>query len=338
MELYAAIDLHSNNSVLAVIDEARAVVFERRLPNDLALILDALAPFRDRLQGVAVESTYNWYWLVDGLQDAGVRVHLVNTAAVQQYSGLKHGDDHSDARWLAQLLQLGVLPEGFICPRETRAARDLLRRRMLLVHQGVQLMLSMESMLARRTGRTASVNVVRALDAATIVATFPDPTERFTFLLQLRQWSALRRQTAQIEAWLRDGLVPADALRDLRTIPGIGEILGTTIVLETGPIERFASVGDYASYCRMVESVRLSNGKRKGRGNAKCGNRHLCWAFIEAANFAIRHSPPINAWYQRKRAKAHRVVALKAVAHKLARAAFHILRDHSTFDVHRAFG
>lgn len=171
MELYAAIDLHSNNSVLAVLDDSRTVVYERRLPNDLSVILDALLPFRDRLQGIAVESTYNWYWLVDGLQDAGVRVHLVNTAAVQQYGGLKHGDDHSDARWLAQLLQLGLLPEGFICPRGLRAARDLLRRRMLLVHQGVQLMLSMESMLARRTGRTASVNTVRTLDATTITAT-----------------------------------------------------------------------------------------------------------------------------------------------------------------------
>ena len=76
-----------------------------------------------------VESTYNWYWLVDGLMDADYRVHLANPAAIQQYSGLKYSDDHSDARWLGHLLRLGVLPEGYIYPKADRAVRDLLRKR-----------------------------------------------------------------------------------------------------------------------------------------------------------------------------------------------------------------
>jgi len=130
----------------------------------------------------------------------------------------------------------------------------------------------------------------------------------------------------------------AQALRSLRSIPGIGAILGSTIALETGDIGRFGSVGDYASYCRMVDSKRLSNGKRKGRGNTKCGNRYLCWAFIEAANFALRHSAEIRRWYERKKAKKLRVVALKAVAHKLARASYYLMRDGGEFDVKRAFG
>jgi transposase len=66
------------------------------------------------LKGVVIESTYNWYWLVDGLMEARYRVHLANPAAIQQYNGLKYTDDHSDARWLAHLLRLGVLPEGYI--------------------------------------------------------------------------------------------------------------------------------------------------------------------------------------------------------------------------------
>jgi transposase len=94
MTLYAAIDLHSNNGVLSVIDEQDHVVFERRLPNSLEQVLQALAPFLKTLKALAVESTYNWYWLVDGLMDAGVDVRLVNTAAVPQYAGLKHGNDH----------------------------------------------------------------------------------------------------------------------------------------------------------------------------------------------------------------------------------------------------
>ena len=129
MSLYAAIDLHSNNSVLAIIDEADKPVRQRRLANDLPIILKELEPFRDEVAGIVVESTYNWYWLVDGLKAHGYCVHLANTAAVPQYAGLKYSGDESDARHLAHLLRLGILPEGYIYPREDRPIRVLLRRR-----------------------------------------------------------------------------------------------------------------------------------------------------------------------------------------------------------------
>ena len=127
MELYAGIDLHSNNNVLVVLDESDRVIYQKRLPNVLEDIVAALTSCGGTIKGVAVESTYNWYWLVDGLQEAGYTVHLVNTAAVKQYDGLKHSGDFSDARHLAHLLRLGILPEGYIYPREARAVRDLLR-------------------------------------------------------------------------------------------------------------------------------------------------------------------------------------------------------------------
>jgi hypothetical protein len=123
----------------------------------------------------------------------------------------------------------------------------------------------------------------------------------------------------------------------LKTAPGIGKVLGLTALLETGPIARFARVGDYASYCRMVDSVRLSNGKKKGQGNRKCGNRFLCWAYIEAAHYALRHES-VRLWYQRKLAKSNLVKARKAVAHKIARGCYHVLRERTPFDMARAFG
>ena len=133
MKLYVGIDLHSNNSVLVVLDENDKVIYSKRLPNDAQVILGVLAMYKEQIEAVAVESTYNWYWLVDGLLDAGVDVRLVNTAAIPQYAGLKHGNDHTDARHLAHLLRLNLLPEGYIYPREQRGVRDLLRRRFLLV-------------------------------------------------------------------------------------------------------------------------------------------------------------------------------------------------------------
>jgi transposase len=113
MKLYGAIDLHSTNNVTVVIDEQDRVVYQKRLPNDLALVLKELSVYQSKLQGIVVESTYNWYWLVDGLMEQGYKAHLANTAAIQQYNGLKYTDDNSDARWLAHLLRLGVLPVGY---------------------------------------------------------------------------------------------------------------------------------------------------------------------------------------------------------------------------------
>ena len=154
MELYAGIDLHSNNSVLSVLDENDRVVYAKRLPNDLAAIIAAQRSCSGKLHGVAVESTYNWYWLVDGLQDAGFALHLVNTAAVKQYDGLKYSGDFSDARHLAHLLRLGILPTGYIYPREERAVRDLLRKRGQLVRQRSTQILSMGRLLARNLAAT----------------------------------------------------------------------------------------------------------------------------------------------------------------------------------------
>ena len=130
---YWGIDLHSNNSVVPVLDEEDHVVVEKRLPNDLAKIIGLIKPWQEELAGIVVESTFNWYWLVDGLKEAGFTVHLANTTAIKKYEGLKHSTDEADARYLAHLLRLGILPTGTILAPEHRAVRDLARKRMQLV-------------------------------------------------------------------------------------------------------------------------------------------------------------------------------------------------------------
>ncbi len=145
MTLYAGIDLHSTNNYLGVIDEQDRRLYEKRLPNDLDTILLALAPFKNDIEGVVVESTFNWYWLVDGLQDDGYKIHLANPSAIKQYEGLKHTDDRWDAFWLAHLLRLNILPEGYIYPKDGRPVRDLLRRRLLFVKHRTAHILSLQS-------------------------------------------------------------------------------------------------------------------------------------------------------------------------------------------------
>jgi transposase len=129
MELYAGIDLHSNNNCLAVIDDQDKRLYQKRLPNQPDVVLAELAPFHEQIAGIVVESTFNWYWLVDILMDEGYRTHLANPAAIQKYKGLKYSNDNHGAFWLAHLLQLGILPEGYIYPKEDRSILDLLRKR-----------------------------------------------------------------------------------------------------------------------------------------------------------------------------------------------------------------
>lgn len=338
MALYGGIDLHANNSVIVIIDDQDRVVDHKRLPNQLDHILARLAPYQGELQGLVVESTYNWYWLVDGLMEWGYPVHLANTAAIQQYEGIKYGNDFSDAQWLAHLLRLGLLPEGYIYPKETRGVRDLLRKRMQLVQQRTTHLLSIQTQSARNTGQTWRANRIKRLSCEEVEAEVLDAHLALAITSNVTVMQCLEAQIRKLEKVIKGQVKLEPAFEPLQTVPGIGDILGLTIMLETGDISRFASVGDFASYCRCVGSERLSNGKRKGRGNTKNGNKYLAWAFVEAANFAVRYHPQIKRYYQRKAAKTNTIVATKTVAHKLARACYYILRDQVPFDVKLGFG
>ncbi len=317
MATYAGIDLHSSNCYLAVIDEQQRRLFSKRLPNSLDQILSALQPFKEELSGVVVESTYNWYWLVDGLQEQGYRMHLANPSAIRPYEGLKHTDDKWDAFWLAQLLMLGILPQGYIYPKAERPARDLLRRRLLFVRHRTAHVLSLQSMVQRCCGHGISGNAIKKLMPQEAAALFSDPQLGLTARFQVETIGFLTQQIRSIEK----AVLPQAKLRPefeiLLTIPGIGKILGLTIMLEVGDIRRFAKAGNYASYCRCVKSQKLSDTKKKGEGNRKNGNRYLSWAYVEAANFAVRYSPRAKAFHQRK---------------------CYILRDQCAFDEKRLYG
>ena len=105
-----------------------------------------------------------------------------------------------------------------------------------------------------------------------------------------------------------------------------------------GDIGRFAGAGNFASYCRAVEAQRTSNQKKKGENNSKCGNKYLGWAFVEAANFARRYDERCRKWYDRKAAKTSTIIATKALACKLAKAAWHVMSAGVDYDSARVFG
>ena len=254
MALYAGIDLHSNNNVVVIQDEDDKVIGRRRLRNDLETVASFLEPHRDDLAGVVVESTYNWYWLVDGLQEQGYPVHLANTVAIQHYSGMKYRDDLSDARWLAKLLRLGELEEGYIYPRKERAIRDLLRKRGQLVRHATTHLLSIQSQYARHRGRAITATRVKQLTPADVEHDFEDDNVALAVKANLHVMHCLLEQAELLEDCVHGQVRLRDGYRRLCNIPGIGVILASTIMLETGDISRFSHVGRYVSYARLVAS------------------------------------------------------------------------------------
>ncbi len=338
MQLYGAFDLHSRNSHLGIIDEQDKRVFKRRLPNDPEIILRTIEPYKGDLVGIVVESTFNWYWLVDLLMDEGYRVHLANPSAIKKYEGLKHSDDQHDAFWLAHLLRLGILPEGYIYPKEQRPIRDLLRKRGHLVRLRTSLILSLQNIISRNCGFKVNVNKIKKVTEDEVVPLLAGQEElELSAMVSKETIDFFSRKIRKIEGVVLKKIKLQEPFMYLETVPGIGKILSLTIMLETGPVDRFAKVGNYVSYCRKVPTKWTSNGKAKGGGNKKNGNKYLAWAYSEAAEFARRHDQVARAYYNRKEARTNFMVAHSALAHKLARAAYYVMRDQVPFDHQKCF-
>jgi transposase len=338
VELYGGLDVHSSNTRVGVVEGDGRRVYEVRLDNDPKEILGQLDPMKADLVGLVVESTYNWYWLVDALMDEGYTVHLANPSAMKMYEGCKHTDDRHDAFWLADLLRLGILPEGYIYPKQDRPIRDLLRKRSHLVRLRTSLLLSLHGIVARNCGVRLTGGDIKALrqDRVSPHLMYNDDL----YLAGRVSKEAIDYFTVkigEIERFILGRVRLRDEYKGLLTMPGVGKVLGLTIMLETGPVSRFAGAGNYASYCRKVPALRMSNSKVKGRGNRKNGNKYLAWAFSEAAELARRYSQRARKYYDRKRQKTHPAAAHNAVASKLAKAAYYIMRDQVKFMPEKVF-
>lgn len=338
MKLYAGVDLHSNNNYLGIIDQKDKRVYKKKLPNELSKVLEELEPYRKEMEGVVVESTFNWYWLVDGLMGNGYKVHLANPCAIKQYDGLKHSDDTKESFHLAHLLKLGILPEGYIYPKEERPVRDLLRKRLLLVRHKTAHILSFQNLVSRTLGTKMNGDEVEKLKEEEVEKIFSEKHLVLSGKANIAAIQFLLERIREIEKAVLQVAKLKSEYKKLLTVPGIGKILALTIMYETGDINRFPDVGNYASYCRCVGSTRLSNGKQKGTGNRKNGNKHLSWAYVEAANFAVWYYPYIKKYYQKKISKTNKIVAIKTVAHKLARASYYVMKDQEVFVPKKAFG
>ncbi|MDY6974310.1 MAG: transposase, partial [Thermodesulfobacteriota bacterium] len=197
--------------------------------------------------------------------------------------------------------------------------------------------LSLQGAITRNLGYKMSNREIKKLNESDADKVFDDP---FLILSMKNSISTIRfldTRIKEIEKAVKSRAKLKPKFECLLTMPGIGNILGLTIMLEAGDISRFPTVGRYSSYCRCVKSERLSNKKKKGEGNRKNGNKYLSWAYVEAANFAIRSYPEFQSFYNRKKAKKNGIVAIKALSNKLARSSYYVMRDKVPYDVKKLF-
>ncbi len=335
--LYAGADLHGNNVFLSVCNQEGGNVFRKRVQANLAAVNAALDPFWERITVIGVESTFNWYWFVDGLREQGRSVKLGNPAQMVQYEGIKTTNDLTDADWLAEQLRLGIFPECYIYPKEIRSIRDALRRRQLFVRRRTQVLLSLGSLLERYGQPPPNAARLEKWTLEDIRATGLDEWVQLQLETLLDAVRESDQQAKKIEKQVLAFIKPTQPYSRMLQLPGVGMALGMLIVLESGDFERFPSAGNYASYCRAVKSERTSNEKKKGRNNSKNGNKYLAWAFIEAATFAARFNPCIQAWYERKKRTSGVPKAKKALACKMAKAVWHVMNGKD-FDEALMFG
>jgi transposase len=336
-DLLVGIDLHSNNHVVGIQDYNDRRIKHKKLANRLPLLLNFLKPYSKRINEIAVESTFNWYWLVDGLLDSGYKVNLVHPPKVTQYNGLKHTDDKDDAFFLAHLMRLGILPTGYIYPREHRGVRDLNRKCRRLIEDRTRHILSLKSFLNRHLGNHLSGYKIKTLTEDEITGMFSDSNLETIGLVDVHTIHYLNHVIKKLDKKVLEQVTLREEFAKLLTMPGIGKTLAVTILLEVGDINRFPGPGDYVSYCRQVKSKRKSNNKNKGSNNKKNGNAYLSWVYMEAACKAVRYNERARAYFNKKMKKSHIMVAYKSLAAKIARASYHIMKDNVNYNENLIF-
>lgn len=341
MSFYCGIDLGARASHVCVSNQQLSRLVDQKVPNDLQRIISLLEPYQADLQ-IVVESTFNWYWLVDGLRAAGFNVCLAHSLGLHLITGAKVKTDRRDAFSLAKLLLAGVIPEAYIYPAQTRPVRDLLRRRASLVQKRAEEYGSLRRLLLRHGIWSGAESEIKHADEADLQAWFTHPLVRMHAQQELQRIALYSEQVTELESLILAQAEPLDAYHRLQTIPGVGIILALTILYEVGEINRFESVRAFSSYCRVVPGIAQSGAvTRRGRAS-KQGNHYLKWALSQAAVHAVRCYPKIRRSYERQwrrhRGRGRKMIAYNIIAHKLAQAVYHVLREGIEYREQLLFG
>lgn len=337
MTFYVGVDLHARSVQVSVLDEQGAVVSERSLPSIPDDVLKFLERFRPDCK-VAVESMGSHYWLVDALEEAGYEFQLAHPLMVKAIAYAKVKTDKADARTIAGLLRLGMLPRAYNYPKALRALRDLSRKRSMLVEERALHYRDLQYLHQQMALGTPSRNAVKKITALELEERFAAaPTRMYaTGVLEIN--AALTTQIDKIEKYLHQECRENISYTRLMQIPGVGETYGHQILLESGDVTRFPTHRQYVSYARLVPGSSNSGEKVRTGGNSKQGNAKLKNAFRQVALRAVMCDRAVKGFFDRKLKVVHRKnIAYAIVARKMAIAAYLVLKGENV-ELGRLFG
>jgi transposase len=337
---YCGVDLHARTLAVCILDAQGQVAFQGQLPARPDDFLRAIAPYREGL-AVACECMFAWYWLADLCAEQGIPFVLGHALYMKAIHGGKAKNDRIDAAKIARLLRGGTLPQAYVYPAGMRATRDLLRRRTFLVRRRAELLAHLVNTNSQYNLPPLAQKLCYAANRAALdlPARFADPSVRKSVEADLALIDAFDAQVRALELYLTRAAKVDDprAYQRLRSIPGVGPVLALIFLYEVHDARRFPEVGHFLSYARLVRCAHESAGRKKGSGGHKVGNAHLKWACGEAACLLVRSSEQAKRWLARREKRHGKAKALGALAARLGRAVYHLLRKGEAFDPRRFF-
>ncbi len=333
---YCGVDLHARSMYCCVLDQKGQTAVHRKLPTEPAPFLQLLKPFRKDV-AVAVECLYCWYWVADLCSAEGIPFVLGHALYMKAIHGGKSKNDKIDSYKIAALLRGGNLPQAYVYPREMRATRDVLRRRLFFVRHRAGLLAHIQMTITQYNLPSYEKRIDQARKRDGLIEHFEDEDVQMSVAANMVLLDSYDQSIAELELFVenRAKVHDASAYSLLRTVPGIGKILSLTILYEIHEISRFPTVGQFLSYGRLVAGQRESAGKKQGSGGRKMGNAYLKWAFSEAAALFLRCNPQGKKRFQKLERKHGKGRAMAILAIKLARAVYFMLRRHVPFDAER---
>ena len=337
-EYACGIDLHTQQMYICLMDrEGNRLIHTNVKGNDFDYFLRRIEPYRHDLT-VCAECCFNWYWLADACEAAGLKFVLAHALYMKLIHGGKNKNDRIDSEKIAHLLRSNLIPPSYVYPRAKRPLRALLRQRITYVWRRAELLARLQmGQMAEGHKPVRQSRKSRDPWEERLMEVYDHPLHQFSAKMDLDTVRHYDQAIYELEKELSKR-VKAHQYKEftlLKTVPGIGRILGLTIVLEIDRIDRFPTVGDFLSFCRLVKGSVSSSGKFKGLKGAKMGNPYLRWAFGEAAIVAKRDPAFIGPYSQMLTARHGKFKGNAILANKLARATYFMLRNGTAFDPER---
>ena len=333
---YCGIDLHARSLYVCIIDSEAKVLRHREIPASPDKLKELLEPYIGNIV-VGVECMHCWYWVSDFCNEINVEFILGHALYMRAIHAAKAKNDRIDSFKISQLMRGGNFPLAYTYPAEMRATRDLLRRRIRIVRHGAHLKAHISNTTSQYNLPANNVNLKNLGAREQMRSVFPDPVVQRNIDLDLAILDTYAKELDKVERFIEKQARQHNPvhLKLLRSIHGIGQILALTILYEIGDIDRFDTVQQFASYCRLVKCKAESAGKSYGTSGNKIGNANLKWAFSEAAVLHLRGNDSAKRYLQKLQKRMSKAKALSALAHRLGRCVFYMLKNETMFDEHR---